>query len=290
MNNPNVPIDAVGRAESIHYVMLPETDVYACCDDPVIRRQMRRLMMAIEMGRVLRERKNISLKMPVRCIVIASSDQEVLDDIKSLEGYLLEELNCLEVMYDSNESNWCKCSICPEFSILGRKLGKNFKAVTQALTQCTPEDVKTLEQEHKLTVAGFELMEDELVVKREFKCDKPQYEGGVVEDHSFIVAIDTTQDEEIFALGIAREFINRIQKMRKAAGLVPSDRIKVFYYKKEGEDTSVQNSVKKHYQTIKERLDCDLFETEEVPASEVIIKSDEDEINDVKFQFTLTRA
>ena len=63
----------MGRSESIHYVMLPETDVFACCDDPVIRRQMRRLMMAIEMGRVLRERKTISLKRPVRSIVIASS-------------------------------------------------------------------------------------------------------------------------------------------------------------------------------------------------------------------------
>lgn len=57
MNNPNVPVDAPGRAASIHFVMLPETDMYACCDDPVIRRQMSRLMMAIDMGRVLRERK-----------------------------------------------------------------------------------------------------------------------------------------------------------------------------------------------------------------------------------------
>lgn len=59
-------VDALGRAASIHYVMLPEPDLYACCDDPVIRRQMARLMMAIEMGRVLRERRTISLKMPVR--------------------------------------------------------------------------------------------------------------------------------------------------------------------------------------------------------------------------------
>ena len=151
----------MGRSESIHYVMLPETDVFACCDDPVIRRQMRRLMMAIEMGRVLRERKTISLKRPVRSIVIASSDPEVLSDIKSLENYLMEELNCLEVRYETSEASWCQCSISPEFSVLGRRLGKNFKAVTQALAQCTAEDVKKLEQEHKLTVAGFELSEEE---------------------------------------------------------------------------------------------------------------------------------
>lgn len=72
MDNSNVSVDALGRAASIHYVMLPEPDLYACCDDPVIRRQMARLMMAIEMGRVLRERRTISLKMPVRRIVLCS--------------------------------------------------------------------------------------------------------------------------------------------------------------------------------------------------------------------------
>ena len=280
----------MGRYESIHYVMLPETDVFACCDDPVIRRQMRRLMMAIEMGRVLRERKTISLKRPVRSIVIASSDPEVLSDIKSLENYLMEELNCLEVRYETSEASWCQCSISPEFSVLGRRLGKNFKAVTQALAQCTAEDVKKLEQEHKLTVAGFELSEEELVVKREFRCESPQFEGGVVEDHSFIVAIDTTQDEEILALGIAREFINRVQKMRKAAGLVPSDRIKVFFFQKEGEEGSVMKAIQKHSDSIRERLDCELFNTRDLPASEVVIKTDEDEIDDAKFQFTITRA
>ena len=289
MNNPDVPIDSVGRAQSIHFVMLPETDMFACCDDPVIRRQMSRLMMAIEMGRVQRERKTISLKMPVRKMVIASNNQEVLDDIKSLEGYLMEELNCLEVVYDSDESAWCKCSISPEFSVLGRKLGKDFKRVMTALSKLTTEDVDRLDKEHKITVEGFELAEDELVVKREFKCAEPQYEGSVSSDHSFVAAIDTTQDEEIFALGIAREFVNRVQKMRKSAGLVPSDRIKVFFAKKEGEDESVLKAIEAHKKSIEERLDCPLFDAE-VPASESVIITGEDEISEVKFQFTLTHA
>ena len=270
--------------------MLPETDMYAACDDPVIRRQMSRLMMAIEMGRVLRERKTISLKKPVRRIVIASAEKEVLDDIRSLESYMTEELNCLEVVYDANETAWCKCSISPEFSILGRKLGKNFKAVVSALAQLTAEDVKKLEAEHKLTVAGFEIAEEEVVVKREFMCSDKSYEGGVSGDHSFVVAIDTTQDEEICALGIMREFINRVQKLRKAAGLVPSDLIKVFYEKKEGEDSSVEAAILKYMEAIQERLDCKVFPNTPVPESEQVIRSEEDEINEVKFQFTITRA
>lgn len=289
-NNTEVPVDAIGRAESIHYVMLPETDLYASCDDPVIRRQMKRLMMAIEMGRVQRERRTISLKMPVRSITIISNNPEIIADIKSLEGYLMEELNCLEVRYDNNEDAWCKCSISPEFSILGRKLGKNFKTVVSALNTLTSEDVKILDRDHKITVAGFELLEEELVVKREFVCEDKKFEGGVAEDHSFIVAIDTTQDSEIFALGVSREFINRIQKLRKAAGLVPSDKIKVFYKKLEGEDTSVMTAIEQHSKNIEERLDCPLFADVEVPSTETVIQSSEDEINDVKFMFTLTRA
>lgn len=290
MNNPDVPVDAIGRAASIHFVMMPEPDMFACCDDPVIRRQMNRLMMAIEMGRVQRERKTISLKMPVRKMVIASNDKQVLEDIHSLEGYLMEELNCLEVVYDNDESAWCKCSITPEFSVLGRKLGKDFKRVMGALAKLTAEDVEKMDKEHKITVEGFELTEEDVVIKREFQCAEPQYEGSVSSDHSFVAAIDTTQDDEIFALGIAREFVNRVQKMRKSAGLVPSDRIKVFYAKKEGDDESVEKAVEAHKQSIEERLDCTITNTAEVPASESVIISGEDEISEVKFQFTLTRA
>lgn len=76
--------------------------------------------------------------------------------------------------------------------------------------------MEKLDKEHKIVVDGFELSEEDLVVKREFKCAEPQYEGSVSSDHSFVAAIDTTQDEEIFALGIAREFVNRVQKMRKS--------------------------------------------------------------------------
>lgn len=280
-----MPVDALGRAASIHYVMLPETDLYACCDDPVIRRQMGRLMMAIEMGRVLRERRTISLKMPVRRIVLSSADSEVIEDIRSLESYLKEELNCLEVVYDSNESTWCKCSISPEFSVLGRKLGKNFKTVVSELTKLTGDDVKKLEADHKLTVAGFELAEDELVVKREFVCPDKCYEGCVSTDHSFILAIDTTQDEEVCSLGVVREFINRVQKLRKAAGLVPTDRIKVFTTI---EDEAILKVIKMYKKTIEERLDCAVTVNIPLPVSEEVIKSDEDEINGVKVVFTIT--
>ena len=279
-------VDALGRAASIHYVMLPEPDLYACCDDPVIRRQMARLMMAIEMGRVLRERRTISLKMPVRRIVLCSADNEVLEDIQSLESYLKEELNCLEVIYDHDESVWCKCSISPEFSVLGRKLGKNFKSVVSELAKLTGDDVKKLEADHKLMVAGFELAEDELVVKREFVSPDKCYEGCVSSDHSFIVAIDTTQDEEVCSLGVVREFINRVQKLRKAAGLVPTGRIKVFT---QIEDESVLKVIEAYRKTIEERLDCSVTINLPVPESEVVIKADEDEINGAKVMFTITR-
>ena len=83
--------------------------------------------------------------------------------------------------------------------------------------------------------------------------------------------------------------MNRVQKMRKSAGLVPSDRIKVFFAKKEGEDESVLKAIEAHKKSIEERLDCPIFDAE-VPASESVIITGEDEISEVKFQFTLTHA
>ena len=65
---------------------------------------------------------------------------------------------------------------------------------------------------------------------------------------------------------------------------------KMIFFQKEGEEGSVMKAIQKHSDSIRERLDCELFNTRDLPASEVVIKTDEDEIDDVKFQFTITRA
>jgi len=56
--------------------------------------------------------------------------------------------------------------------------------------------------------------------------------GGRYEAHSdndLLVLLDTTPDQSMLDEGVAREIINRVQKLRKKAGLVPTDQITAYY-------------------------------------------------------------
>lgn len=109
-------------------------------------------MQAIETGRILRERKTISLKVPIRSLVIISEDQQILDDIRSLEIYLKDELNCFDIIYDNKEEDWCTTTFKLNFAVLGKKLGKNIKVVKEGLDALTGHDLKVINEQGKITV------------------------------------------------------------------------------------------------------------------------------------------
>ncbi|KAK8797539.1 hypothetical protein WA158_005885 [Blastocystis sp. Blastoise] len=289
-NNESVAIDEIGRSDSIHYVMFPSTDMFSECDDPIIRRQVDRLMQAIELGRILRERKTISLKMPIRSMTIISENKEILNDIQSLENFLKDELNCFDIIYESNEDEWCTTSFKPNFTVLGKKLGKGIKDVKDGLDKLTSHDLKTINTEGKITVAGFELLKEELLIVREIKNLASNYEGSVTNDFSFIGAINCEQDQEVIDMGIAREFINRVQRLRKTAGLVAKDMINV-YYEFEGEHyESIQKSVETTKQHISDRLNSPIDYIQNIPSNASIIIEEKNDINDIPIKFILTHA
>jgi len=61
---------------------------------------------AIENGRLIRDRKNISLKTPLSTVILVDQDQEALKDFKEVKDYIIEELNCLELKVDNNEDSY----------------------------------------------------------------------------------------------------------------------------------------------------------------------------------------
>lgn len=67
-----LPLDTVGRSPSVHYLMIPGETDYSQFDDPLLRIQMSQLVNVLELGRNIRDNKNISLKMPVKEIIVIS--------------------------------------------------------------------------------------------------------------------------------------------------------------------------------------------------------------------------
>jgi isoleucyl-tRNA synthetase len=195
---------------------------------------MKNLQSVVEMGRVVRERRTISLKNPVKKVIVVSSDEKTLDGLRRLETYLHDELNMRDLEFSTNEKEWCVLKAEANSRVLGRRLGKALSAVKKQIAQMTHDDVAAYVAKGSVTFDGHELTGDDLLVKREFKGDTKIFEADVSPEGNLMVIIDTREDEELKMQGCAREVITRVQKLRKKAGLVVQDKIHVFFEEKGG--------------------------------------------------------
>ncbi|PGH06711.1 isoleucine-tRNA ligase [Polytolypa hystricis UAMH7299] len=226
---PHIP-DSL-RAEdprSVHFLPFPE--VREELFDEVVERRVSRMQKVIELARVSRERRDIGLKSPLKTLVVIHTDKQYLDDVRSLQSYILEELNVRDLVLSSDEDKYnVQYRVTADWPVLGKKLKKDVQKVKKALPSLSSNDVKRFVAEKKITVDDIELVEGDLVVKRELKEDESSknLEPNVGDD--VLTILDATLYPELYQEGLAREIVNRVQRLRKKAGLMPTDDVKMEY-------------------------------------------------------------
>ena len=126
------PNQARLNGQSVHFLDFPiPNPTYF---NPEIERAVQRLQSVIELGRTIRERRNISLKTPLKEVIVLHKDQSYLDDVRSLEFYVKEELNIRNVVYSTDDKQYgVKYRAEPDSKVLGPRLGKAFKAVNDSI-------------------------------------------------------------------------------------------------------------------------------------------------------------
>ncbi|PYI13347.1 isoleucyl-tRNA synthetase,cytoplasmic [Aspergillus japonicus CBS 114.51] len=226
---PHIP-EAL-RAEdsrSVHFLPFPE--VREELFDEVVERRVGRMQKVIEMARTSRERRNIGLKTPLKTLVVIHQDEQYLEDVRSLQSYILEELNVLELVLSSDEAKYnVQYSVSADWPTLGKKLKKDVQKVKKALPSLTSEDVKKFVAEKKMLVDGIELIEGDLVVKKGLKEDSSSVNMESNTDNELVTILDANLYPDLAEQGLGREIINRLQRLRKKAGLVPTDDVKMEY-------------------------------------------------------------
>ncbi|KAM0753633.1 isoleucine-tRNA ligase [Meredithblackwellia eburnea MCA 4105] len=216
---------------SLHFLPFPEVrEEYF---DPVIERQAARLQSVIELGRVIRERNVLPLKTPLKELIIFHPTAEYLDDVKSLLPYVEQELNVRQVTFTDDEARCgIKYKAGADFTVLGRKLRKDIGKVKAALPNLKSEDVKAYLATGKINVGGVDLVEGDLTATR--YVELPAFKEGDATklesntNNDVVVILDTMRHPELEEEGTAREVVNRIQRLRKSCGLVPTDDIDVY--------------------------------------------------------------
>lgn len=258
------PKDPSADVRSVHFVSFPEMRKEYF--DPVIERQVQRLKAVIDLGRVIRDRKTLKVKvsagpifrtlgrrsqndvltlsqMPLKELVIFHHDQEYLDDVKSLESYIAAELNIVNVVYTSDESAvGIKYKATADFATLGRKLRKDLGKVRGALPSLTSDQCKAFVTEGKMNVSGVELVTGDLIVSRFVELgDSETHESAT--DMDVIVLLDIRRHPELERMALLRALTARVNKLRKEAGLKPSDKVDVLYKYDDGEQDLIREAV-----------------------------------------------
>jgi len=195
----DIPPDTVGRADSVHYLMLPTYEEARL--NPECEEKFATLRTIIEIGRVVRERNNIGLKTPVKEVIVVCRDTDRLAQLESVSSYALQELNVWKLSLSTDELKWSTFKAVANFKALGPRLGKDIGKVKAALGNLSTEQLIQFQETQKIEVGGYVLEGDDISVRKEFNGAGEKYQADTSSDGSLLVILDVTQDEEVIAQG-----------------------------------------------------------------------------------------
>ena len=226
---PHIPKEQQAEdPRSVHF--LPYPTVRQELFNPDVERKVQRMQTVIELARYSRVRRTIGLKQPLKTLVVLHPDQAYLDDVKSLEAYITEELNVRDLVLTADEASYnVEYSVNADWPVLGKKLRKDMARVKKALPSLKTDQIKGYLDSGKILVDGVELVAGDLVVKRVLKEDESSRNLETNTDNYVLTILDCEIYPELAHEGVAREIINRVQRLRKKAGLQPTDDIKMEY-------------------------------------------------------------
>ena len=241
--------------------------------EPHIEERMDLVRDLVGLGRSAREQVRIKVRQPIAEVLIDGKYEELISDLVPL---IKEELNVKEVVFAKHLDEYMDYSLKPNFKVAGPILGSKIKFLGKALAEVDgAEAVKKLEAGETLKIAvngeTLDVVKDYVLVTISAK------EGFTVAmENNLFVILETTLNQELIDEGYAREFISKVQQMRKSNGYEMMDRIKIYY---DGDD-EIAKGVDIHREYIMgetlaevlERVKDDSFEKQDLNGHDTGIK------------------
>ena len=216
-------IEAPDYEESVHLSFFPTVEETAIL--PALEHKMERARLISAIVLRIRNQIDLNVRQPLARIILPIKDEVERDAILSVQHIILEEVNVKEIQFVDDDSGIVHKSAKPNYPLLGKKLGPNMKAVAKKVQTFSSQQISEYERLGQVTVR---LVDDTqiVLVKNEIDIIRTGLEGWQVETEAGLsVAVDTELSEELQKEGLAREFVNRVQNMRKEANFDVTDRI-----------------------------------------------------------------
>jgi len=207
--------------ESVHLAYFPEYNEALVNKALEERMQMAQDISSLVLS--LRKKVGINVRQPLGRILLPILDKNFEYQVEQVKELILSETNVKTIEYITDASGFIKKKIRPNFKALGAKVGKDMKAVAEAIGILIADEIAMLEAAREIQLStGHTLLITDVEIIAE---DVPGWQ--VANLGKLTVALDVTLTNELKQEGLAREVINRIQNQRKNMGLEVTDRITV---------------------------------------------------------------
>jgi isoleucyl-tRNA synthetase len=218
-------LDAVsGRfnVASVHHADFPPVIESAIDKDLEERMQLAQDVSSLVLS--IRKKVNIKVRQPLQKVLIPVLDPKMKSQLAKVEDLIKAEVNVKELQYITETEGIISKKIKANFKTLGSKLGANMKEAAAAIGKFTQQQIAELEKngtmELQLSTINYQLSTNDVEIVAE---DIPGW--SVVSKGNLTVALDITINDDLKREGDAREFVNRVQNIRKENGFDLTDRI-----------------------------------------------------------------
>lgn len=223
---------------TVHLATFPKADETLI--DSALEQRMYYAQSLSSMILALRRKVNIKVRQPLQKIMVPVLDEQFAQQIKVVQNLILAEVNVKELELLTDTEGVIKKKIKANFKTLGPKYSKLMKQIAAEIAKMTSADIARFEREgsYALTIG------DETIVlaPEDAEITAEDIEGLLVANEGKLtVALDVNVTPQLREEGIAREFINRIQNIRKDSGLDVTDKIRVSINRQDSINSAVDN-------------------------------------------------
>ena len=222
-------LNNVTKKENFESVHLADFPVYH--KDLVNKALEERMQLAQDISSLvlsLRKKVGIEVRQPLQRILLPILDKNFKQQVEQVKDLILSETNVKNIEYITDASGFIKKKVKPNFKALGPKVGKDMKVVAEAITNMSQDALNKFEETGTATFeianSTFEIALSDVEIIAE---DVPGWQ--VANLGKLTVALDVNITNELKQEGIARNFINRVQNLRKEKGFEVTDKINVRY-------------------------------------------------------------
>ena len=210
--------------ESVHLADYPKCDETLFNDE--LEEKMDLVRDLIRLGRNVREDVKIKVREPLQTVYL---DGKNLNTLKDLVPLIKEELNVKDVVFINDLASYMNFLVKPNFKEVGKVLGAKMKDFQNMLANLTDEEITSLEngEEIHCTLDGEDMLVSPSMV--DIRVSAKENMAVAMENNHFVI-LDTARSESLILEGIAREFVSKVQNLRKEKDFNITDRIVISYY------------------------------------------------------------